>query len=241
VGATLSAGTNNADGTYTLTQAQLTGLTLNPGANWHGDATLTVTATSTESSNGSSASTTANLALHVTAIAAAPAVTATDATGNTGDTIGLHVAAALTDPTEHLGAVIGGVPNDATLSAGLNNGDGTWTLTPAQLAMVQITPSDHFTGDLALSMTAYSRDDNGSGASTTQNFSIHVMAATAPVDATFATGSWINATTNASGGAPSATATTPAQEAHDAINAASAAAHAAGSDYQHAFQSHQTG
>ena len=37
---------------------------------------------------------------------------------------------------------IAGVPADATLSAGINNGNGTWTLTPAQLAGLTLTAGE---------------------------------------------------------------------------------------------------
>ena len=40
------------------------------------------------------------------------------------------------------------MPTDATLSAGINNHDGSWTLTPAQLASLSVTPgssTDAFT------------------------------------------------------------------------------------------------
>ncbi|MDB5577341.1 MAG: hemolysin-type calcium-binding region, partial [Bradyrhizobium sp.] len=51
--ATLSAGTHNADGSWTLTSAQLSGLTLTPAANFSGPINLSVVATSTEASNSS--------------------------------------------------------------------------------------------------------------------------------------------------------------------------------------------
>ena len=51
-GATLSTGSNNGDGSWTLTQAQLAGLTIKPPAGSGADFTLTVTATSTEAANG---------------------------------------------------------------------------------------------------------------------------------------------------------------------------------------------
>ncbi len=56
-GATLSAGTDNLDGTWTLTQADLPNLTITPPADYFGTFTLSVAATSTEASNGSQATT----------------------------------------------------------------------------------------------------------------------------------------------------------------------------------------
>lgn len=57
--ASLSAGTRTANGTWTLTPAQLSGLTLR--ANHEGDFTLTVTATATETTTGASATSSASL------------------------------------------------------------------------------------------------------------------------------------------------------------------------------------
>ncbi len=67
-GASLSAGTHNADGTWTLTPAQLNGLSLTTteGTDLH----LSVTATSTEASNGSTASSTTSFDVHFTGSAA---------------------------------------------------------------------------------------------------------------------------------------------------------------------------
>ena len=236
-GATLTGATDNHNGTWSADVAHLDQVQFVPAANWHGDASLTISATSLESSNASAATTTATIAVHVEAVADTPVTTATDSSGTMGQAIGLHVSAALTDASEHLSTVISGVPHDAVLSAGLNNGDGSWTLTASQLAAVQITTADHFTGDLALSLTGYSREDNGSMASSSQNFTVHVAAASGSATS----GSWLDATVSASGGAPSATPTTPTDDAHAAITAAATTAHTAGSDYQQAFQSHQTG
>lgn len=54
-GFTLSAGTSNGDGSWSLTQAQLAGLTLIPPSGYIGSFVLTLSATSTESANGHSA------------------------------------------------------------------------------------------------------------------------------------------------------------------------------------------
>ncbi|MGL4460927.1 MAG: DUF4394 domain-containing protein, partial [Planctomycetia bacterium] len=70
-GATLSAGTVQADGSVVLTAAQLTGLTINPPANFSGSFSLTVVATATRAGGGT-ASTTNTLAVNVTAVNDAP-------------------------------------------------------------------------------------------------------------------------------------------------------------------------
>lgn len=66
------------------------------------------------------------------------------------------------DGSESLFFVISGLPSgpgDAgwgtTFNGGFNNGDGTWTFTPAQLAALQILPPNGFTGDLNLELSAF--------------------------------------------------------------------------------------
>src|SRR5262249_31166440 len=132
-GATLSAGTHNADGSWTLSPAQLANLTLTPGANWSGATALTVTATSSE--NGTTASTTATLPLTVSGIADAPTLSVQAAAGSEDTAIALHINAGLndTDGSETLSVAITGVPAGASLSAGTHNPDGSWTLTATQL------------------------------------------------------------------------------------------------------------
>src|SRR6185312_15511704 len=64
-GATLSAGTNLGGGNWSLTAAQLVGLTMTPPTNFTGTINLGVTATSTETANGSTASTSGTLTLNI--------------------------------------------------------------------------------------------------------------------------------------------------------------------------------
>ncbi|HTO82192.1 MAG TPA: tandem-95 repeat protein, partial [Methylomirabilota bacterium] len=182
-GAALSAGTKNADGSWTLTAPQLAGLAITPPLNSSNDFTLTVTATSREpglSGPGSTASVTDTLPVTVTPVADQPnftvgssvVITAPNQTisgtqandvivggfgsdnisgldGNdliSGDppagaqSAPLSIAASVTDTdgSEALEIDISKLPAGATLSAGTQNPDGTWTLTPAQLAGLQL-------------------------------------------------------------------------------------------------------
>ena len=79
--------------------------------------------------------------------------------------------------------VIEGLPEGARLSAGLNNGDGSWTLTPSQLAGLTVTPPADWSGTMALTMLAHSREtSNGSVKTTRETFEVHADAtADAPV------------------------------------------------------------
>jgi hypothetical protein len=135
-GASLSAGSDNGDGTWSLTTGDLTGLTITPVTGSDSDFTLSVTATSTEADGGDTASTNVNLAVTVDAVADDPVVTVTNATGDEDTAIALDITAALgdTDGSESLAITVGGVPAGATLSSGTDNGDGTWSLTTGDLS-----------------------------------------------------------------------------------------------------------
>jgi hypothetical protein len=160
-GATLSAGTVQGDGSWQLTPAQLAGLRLVPAANWSGSATLSVTAFAREASNGDEASTTRTLAVSFAAVADAPNLSTSPATGAEDAPLSLAISAALTDTdgSEALHrVVISGLPAGATLSAGTVQGDGSWQLTPAQLAGLQLVPAANWSGSATLSITAFARE-----------------------------------------------------------------------------------
>ncbi|KXJ56294.1 MAG: hypothetical protein AXW12_00845 [Thalassospira sp. Nap_22] len=162
-GAALSAGTDNGDGTWTLSSEQLAGLTITPPEDFSGSFDLGVTATSTDGEDV--ATTTGSITVDVTGVADAPALDASNASGNEDSAIALDIDAGLTDSSETLTVTISGVPNGGTLSAGADNGDGTWTLNSDQLAGLTITPPDDFSGSFELGVTATSAD--GSDVATT--------------------------------------------------------------------------
>jgi hypothetical protein len=174
-GATLSAGTVNGDGSVTLTPAQLAGLTITPAADSDVDFTLTVAATSTDGTD--TATTTASLPVTVAAVADAPELTVQSASGDEDTAIALDIAAALTDTdgSEVLSVTISDIPAGATLSAGTVNGDGSVTLTPAQLAGLTITPAADSDADFTLTVTATSTDGTDT-ATTTASLPVTVVA-----------------------------------------------------------------
>ena len=179
-GASLSAGTDLGGGSWSLTTAQLTGLTITPPPGSEVDFTLGVTATSTEAANGDEASTTGTIIVTVTDQPAdAPTLTTTAATGNEDTAIPLSIASALTDPGEVLSVEISGVPvgAGASLSAGTDQGGGVWLLTPAQLTGLTITPPTNSDVDFSLTVTATSTEPlNGSTATTTATLDVTVIA-----------------------------------------------------------------
>ena len=173
-GAQLSAGMKNPDGTWTLSGAQLDGLTLTPAADTSGNFSLTVTATSTEN-DGDSASVTGLMNVSVDAVADAPTLILHNAAGFEDDAIPLEISTAAAGGDEIVGVTISGVPNGALLSAGINNGDGTWTLTEAQLDGLTITPPDSSNANFNIGVTVTSMDGDDL-AETTQSLSVSVTA-----------------------------------------------------------------
>jgi hypothetical protein len=79
----------------------------------------------------------------------------------------------LANSNQRLSVVIGGVPQGSVLSSGLNDGDGSWTLTAAQLTGLSITPPSGYTGDMNLTARAYSLE-NGYSTSAQDDFVIHI-------------------------------------------------------------------
>ena len=105
-------------------------------------------------------------------VADVPSVTATAAPVNEDHSSALSItinnlAAALENPDDSASVKITGVPAGATLSAGTLNLDGSWTLTPAQLAGLSLTPVADFEGTLHLTVTTTFNDGSASNFTTT--------------------------------------------------------------------------
>ncbi|MBL3529368.1 MAG: cadherin-like domain-containing protein, partial [gamma proteobacterium endosymbiont of Lamellibrachia anaximandri] len=97
--------------------------------------------------------------------------------GDEDTAISLDINASLndTDGSESLSVVISGVPEDASFSAGTDNGDGSWTLTSADLDGLLITPPANSTADFTLSITATGTESVGGGtASKSESLSVTV-------------------------------------------------------------------
>jgi hypothetical protein len=138
--ASLSAGTKNGDGSWTLTPAQLVGLTLTAGEVPTTPATLTVTATNTE---GGQEASSASQTIALTVNPVAPTLSApASLTVNEDGSVALGISVTPFDPNDTVSVTIAGVPSDASLSAGTKNNDGSWTLTPAQLAGLMLNAGE---------------------------------------------------------------------------------------------------
>ena len=163
-GATLSAGSNNGDGTWTLSAGDLDGLTIKPADDYSGSFDLSVTVTSTDGDDTASVSDT--VTVDVEGVADTPTLEVSDASGDEGNSVALDIDAAVTDSSETLSITISGVPSGATLSAGTNNGDGTWTLTSAQLVGLTIAAASDYSGTFELNVSVQSRDGDDTATTT---------------------------------------------------------------------------
>src|SRR4029077_7896980 len=129
-------------GSYTLTPSQLSGLQLDATNLEQGPVSLHVVATNTATGEVASASTDVTVTVDPVAEAASLAGTVTSVSGESDTAIPLTIVATPFDSDDHLSIKITGVPSDAVLTyvdgqghvqtLG-KNGDGSYTLTPAQL------------------------------------------------------------------------------------------------------------
>ena len=165
-GAQLSAGIDNGDGTWTLTNAELVGLTLTPAANSSDDLTLTTAVTFTDGD----ATRTFNGTISVVVNAVADDVELdqglTQLYEDTLIPLELEASLADTDGSETLVSMtVAGVPEGALLSAGDFDSDtGLWTVLAADIDSLAITPAEHDATDIVLTLTLNSEEvdpDNG--------------------------------------------------------------------------------
>ncbi|NQV84093.1 MAG: tandem-95 repeat protein [Rhodospirillales bacterium] len=178
-GATLNAGIDNGDGSWTLIGDDLNALdslTLTPPADWSGDIALTVGATSTDGGTA-----TAGFGVAVTAVPDLPVVSVSAASGAEDTAIALTISATVPGSESLSSLTISGVPGGATLSAGIDNGNGSWTLSGddlTKLGTLTLTPPANSSDDISLSVTATSSD----GGTASASFGVFVAAvADAPV------------------------------------------------------------
>ena len=205
-GAVLSAGSDNGDGTWTLTPAQLDGLTVTPPQHSDVDFQLTVTAASDDGSTvETSAPQTIDVTLHP--VADSPNLTATGtASGSEDGSVQVNAPASILalDGNPGLVVTVSDVPTGATLSAGRDNGDGTWTLGSGQLANLIVTPP---AGDASSFTLAFSAIAPAQENPVNQDFSAGAGGFTYTDDAFrgtnqpgYATGSWGGAEGQSGGG-----------------------------------------
>ena len=178
-GATLSAGTNTGGGSWTLTAADLDGLTLTPAQDSTAQITLTVTATATETANNDTASTSGNLTITINSLNDAPVIsfvagneTGSVNEGNPGDaaitTTGQLTSTDVDAAATAVWAVNGGGVGTYG-SLGVNqNGLWTYTLNNEAANVQALAAGDDVTDTFTITVT------DGQGGSDTQNVAISI-------------------------------------------------------------------
>ena len=109
------------------------------------------------------------------------------------------------DPRDTVSITITGVPADATLSAGINNGNGSWTLTPAQLNGLTLTAGEATTATLTVTAT----NTGGATASVSDTISLMVNPLTPPTVTITSAGGLTNQATQTITGMVTAAAKRP--------------------------------
>jgi hypothetical protein len=161
------------DGTFTYT----------PDTDFSGRDTFTYRAKNEANETSSEAL----VQVDVMAVADAPNLSVSDATGSEGVAIPLDVSAALndTDASESLSIQIAGVPVSAVLSAGTDLRGGSWILSPDDLPNLAILVSDNAQFSLSVTATATeSSNDDAESTSGSMNLTVNNVVPTL-ADATF--------------------------------------------------------
>ena len=166
-GARLSAGADNGDGTWTLSAADLGGLTLIPPPALWGRTSLSVTAQAMVAADGrkEAVATAFGLAVDFGPPPAPPEPLVVAAPPPSlpppedAQTVALDIDLGLpADAPQPIAVTIGGIPMGATLSAGLDRGAGAWVLGTANLAgLTMILPAD-WAADIELDIAATAAD-----------------------------------------------------------------------------------
>ncbi|WP_120009542.1 hypothetical protein [Teichococcus vastitatis] len=164
-GARLSAGLNNGDGSWTLTAAQLPGLTLMPPADWDGTMALTLLAYARETGNGAVATSRASFQVSVTGVADTPLLVVKDLAGTEDVRLPLDLRAMLVDldGSEHLSVTLGGLPEGFSLNRGEALGNGQWRVSGEDLPGLEIMPAAHWNGSVILSAQATAQEAGSGG------------------------------------------------------------------------------
>ncbi|MFO1170787.1 MAG: type I secretion C-terminal target domain-containing protein [Hyphomicrobiaceae bacterium] len=166
--------------------AAMATLQMLPANDWHGSIDVTVAAYSVEPADNNDGDNiqldVASFTVKVAAVADAPLLTVPVGAAGDEDTaialIGLTAALddlITTNGAEVLSAKISGIPAGSVLSAGSNNGDGSWTIPLSSLGALSITPPHDYSGTMTLTLTAIALElSNGSEAQTSVAFAVAV-------------------------------------------------------------------
>jgi alpha-tubulin suppressor-like RCC1 family protein len=162
-GAFFSSGSQIQTNTWQFQKSELQHLTFTPPLNDADDLTLYLSAMSTETSTGQSA--TATQTIHVTVLAQAdPPIYTIPHTiyGNSDVYFPMNMVALRTDVdgSETLNLIVSNMPTGSKLSAGTDNGDGTWTVAENDIAELQFIPPHQDDSDFTLTITLLVTETN---------------------------------------------------------------------------------
>jgi len=161
-GSVLSSGTDLGNGVWSVDAAELMELSVTPPRNFSGRIDLEMKATSREN-DGDAAHTAVPFSINVEGVADRAHLEIRPAEGLEDNAIALDIRSSLVDGdgSEELSFAISNVPEGAVLSNGNRNSDGTWSLNPADVAGLTITPPKDSNEDFSLEVTATTTEQNG--------------------------------------------------------------------------------
>ena len=113
----------------------------------------------------------------------APILNISTAAGDEDSDIELEISVEATDTVgnEDITITISGVPEGSVLSAGIDNGNGTWSLTVDDLSDLTLTPPEDYNGELELEVSATSTNqESGDQATTSSTLNVAVAAVGEP-------------------------------------------------------------
>jgi hypothetical protein len=141
-----------------------------PDKNWHGDTQLSFSVFDGEQWSERSAI----VSLHVEAVADGASLITEPVRGLAGESVLLQISALKQnqDGSEQLAVLISGLPNGASLNAGIRQGDGSWLLDSENLSSLMLVLPPGQSQEFNLFVTAITTEANGSSASTSS--SLHV-------------------------------------------------------------------
>ncbi|MBF0452953.1 MAG: hypothetical protein HQK75_19790, partial [Candidatus Magnetomorum sp.] len=162
-GTVFSDGTQLTDHIWIFSESDLQHLTITPPLHNDADFDLLLYVTSTEISNSQTISTTQTI--HVSVLAVADPYTGSipeTIYGNSDVYFPMHMLANRTDvdDSETLNLIVSGMPAGAKLSAGTDNGDGTWTLSENEIPEAQIIPPHQDDKEFTLTITILIKEAN---------------------------------------------------------------------------------
>ncbi len=155
-GATLSAGSADDAGVWTVPLAALPKLSMTPPANFSGSLSLPVVAVATDSTDR--AETRAALNIVMAPVADPPQLAASDVFGLEDEPAALEISVRAVDEPELLSLWVEGLPEGGTLSAGTRTEEGRWAVPIADLTDLKLTPPEHFNGAFDLVVIAVATD-----------------------------------------------------------------------------------